>query len=172
MRNLFVVGILAAGIFLSSCSSGSDVTAPDAQSQKNGAITGATVQTISLDGRRIYNPCVGEWIVMEGSAKSVLNTVSDGSGGSHYNSKITYQGVKGIGQNTGDEYIVKSEIDRNLNRGDGGLPFESKFDQKIILNAKGKKTGSDYSLTVDITIIINANGETVVRHSERDVECD
>lgn len=172
MRNLFVVGILAAGFFLISCSSGSDVSAVAPQSSKSGAITGASVQTISLDGRRIYNRCNGEYVILEGSAKSVLNNVSDGSGGSHYNFKTTYQGVKGIGQRTGDEYIVKSEIDRNINRGDGGLPLVSKFDQKVILNAKGKKTGNDYSLTVDITVVINANGDVVVSHLERDIECD
>ncbi|HEX8773574.1 MAG TPA: hypothetical protein VF735_08175 [Pyrinomonadaceae bacterium] len=113
------------------------------------------------------NPCTGEIINMSGNLHVRAKLSYDANGGQHFQLAANYQGMTGVGQTTGVQYVAVSNqpiISNTI------TPQEEEtllLTQRFVSQGKG----ANYLLDVRYHLITTANGEMKVTVDEFKIRC-
>lgn len=136
------------------------------------AAAGARVIRVPVDSR-LFLPCAnggaGEVVHFTGMIINVLPSTFDASGGSHAASIEVEQGVRGVGETTGTQYIEHFVNLFFFNTTGTGFPITST--QQLIYVVDSAGSGFDSTIRIRNHTTINANGETTVTFDEATMEC-
>lgn len=132
------------------------------------ALAQATVTTYNTDvpvSFTLLNPC-GESIAISGEVHVLVHQTTHGDGTYSYASHVNYQGVNGVGVESGDKYQTTSTTNAT---GSGTGAFNSSYADSFHLIGQG--TTNDYLVHTTIHFTINDNGEFTAFVDNFKVEC-
>ena len=122
---------------------------------------------------RLFLPCanggVGEVVHFTGMILGVSSGTTDGSGGHHAISIEVEQGVRGVGESTGRQYVEHFVNLFFSTTGSGGFPLVST--QQLIYRVNSAGPGFDSTIRIRNHTTINANGDTTVTFDEATMDC-
>jgi hypothetical protein len=114
--------------------------------------------------------CGGETVNLSGNMHLLAHATTDARGGRHVILQINTQGVKGVGETSGDEYVSSATNNDSLNDPDTyGGQSEYTVTTKFLLVGKGKMPDLLSKVTMHITV--NANGEVTAEVTKVLAEC-
>ena len=119
-------------------------------------------------GGSAFNPCTDEVVAFtEGQIHLVVATEEDQSGGIHYFDHVNFAGVRGVGETTGDEYVVPNSASFSQNATSGASTNTSGQTFQLI------RTGSedDYLLHVRYHLTVTPDGEVAVEFLQLLITC-
>jgi len=126
--------------------------------------------TIPIEDATMSGNCPGHEIVehVNGNLKIVTHTTTDANGGFHSKVQVNNVNLKGVGQDSGDAYTIRSttSIVDNVNSEDGAPVHDSVTASVEITDGDSEKG----KLVIQFTI--NANGEVTVDKIKFTTVCD
>jgi hypothetical protein len=153
--------VLAIGVILALA-----MAAPVASAQ---AAASTEFQEIDATGVEIRSPC-GENVLLTGGTVKIVTHVTETEGGSRLIVvDVHYQNITGVGQISGDEYLILGSEHRKVHQqGDPG-PLETDF--MVNLTLVDQETGRIQHGTAYFLLRENANGEETVSLEEAHISC-
>jgi hypothetical protein len=153
--------VLALGVILALA-----MAAPVASAQ---ATTSTQIQEIDATGVETRSPC-GENVLITGGTVKIVTHITETEGGSRLIVvDAHYQNITGVGQISGDEYLILGSEHRKIHQqGDPG-PLE--FDLMVNLTIVNQESGSVQHGTAYFLLRENANGEETVSLEESHILC-
>lgn len=131
-------------------------------------ITSSTNVPIDL---AVFVPCAaggaGEYVYLSGSLHILSHVTLDPTGGYHFESHFSPQGVSGYGETSGDKYQATG-----VTRDGGsfmGFPYEYTYVNNFRIIGQG--AGNNYLVHETFHITLNANGELTAEVDNFRVEC-
>jgi len=138
-----------------------------------GAETTTRIDRAPVDFR-VFVPCAndgsGEVVHLTGRIIGVIHSTFDEGGGFHVTSIEVEQGVRGVGDTTGDRYASTFVNMFHHNEGTDGLPNTST--QELIFRLNGQGPGNESLLRIRNHSTINANGTVTVAFDNASAECE
>lgn len=124
-------------------------------------------QTIPIEGEILRGECPGaEDVEYSGTIRSIIHVTTDATGGFHLKTQLNLN-LEGIGQTTGDEYHMTSNIGSKEFVSNDGSPITATFPATLHI-----RDGIDEKGKLLITLTINANGDPTVEKLILKVDCD
>lgn len=116
-----------------------------------------------------YNACPdgSEAVPLSGQLHIVSRAVSDGSGGAHLGLHINPIRLRGVGEESGDEYLAVGAL--NLTANVARLPAEFTYVTNINLVRKG--SGDNLRLHINTHLTVDANGRLTATVLNVDADC-
>ena len=121
------------------------------------AETETQIQTIPIEGHILTG---------SGTIRSIVHVTTDATGGFHLKSQLNLN-LEGIGQTTGDEYRMTSNIGSKEFVSEDGSPITATFPATVHI-----RDGIDEKGKLLIHLTINANGEITVEQVILKANCD
>ena len=117
-------------------------------------------------------PCLQECLIVSGTMHEHRKTFIDASGAMHAHYHVNDSNVKGIGLETGSNYVCPYTVNFNFYR-DGLTPgnFPYKYHYKLDSRMVGQGKAQNYQIIEMIHITINANGEITARRVFEEFKC-
>lgn len=136
------------------------------------AETTTRIERVPLD-LRLFLPCAnggtGEVVHLSGTFMMLYHVTDDGAGGFHLKLLEVQQGVRGVGETTGDHYVSSFVNLFNYNEGSGSLPITST--QQVVYRVDGPGQGNESLIRIRNHSTLNANGTMTVTFDEFSSEC-
>ncbi|HSJ16234.1 MAG TPA: hypothetical protein VK939_17645 [Longimicrobiales bacterium] len=108
-----------------------------------------------------------EVITLEGQLVYRFNVIVDGRGGVHINSSIRPDGLRGIGQDSGEEYRVAEQAHESWLT----TPTVRSGAYYSRITMVGRTSKQRFTVLYTGLFVVNANDELVVARSDYQVEC-
>lgn len=114
--------------------------------------------------------CDGETVDISGKMHVLAHVTTDAHAGRHVTLQINTEGVKGVGQSSGGEYVSSATNNENINDSNtAGGQSEYTVTTKFLLVGKGKLPDLLTKVTMHVTI--NANGEATAEVTNVVADC-
>lgn len=114
--------------------------------------------------------CDGDTVNISGRMHLLAHVTTDARGGRHVTLQINTEGVKGVGQTSGGEYVSSATNNESINDSDTtGGQSEYTVTTKFLLAGKGKL--SDLLTKVTMHVTVNADGEATAEVTNVVAEC-
>jgi hypothetical protein len=119
----------------------------------------------------VFIPCAnqgnGEVVDFSGTLHVVISSTVNGNH-IHVNQLVNPQGVKGVGETTGDVWQGTGETRQDLNASVSALPFEATFvDNFKLIDGRG----GSFLIHENIHVTVNADGTTTASHDNLTITC-
>ena len=135
------------------------------------SVSAATEYNEKISFTDDFDGCLGERITVDGIQHIVGRFTKDGSGKLHFGFSRSTSG-KGIGQVTGDTYLLHDTVSRTVLEITPGEPRVYTEGYRAILMHHGEDLPNDDTLIHFLTkITVNANGEVTTAIEIQNVEC-
>ncbi len=114
--------------------------------------------------------CGGETVDISGKMHLLAHATTDARSGRHVTVEINTEGVKGVGETSGGEYVSSATNNESINDADTmGGQSEYTLTTKFLLVGKGKLPDLLTKATMHVTV--DANGEVTAEVTNVVVEC-
>ena len=164
IKTYFVIGVLAVALGLAGLARTTPVLA------KATTFTDNVRVPINIS---VFVPCAaggaGEIVDLSGPLHVLFHITVDNNGGVHIKTHAQPQGVRGVGQTTGDQYQGTGVTQDHFNVGSDGLPVTFTFVNNFRIIGQGPGNNSLVHETFHVTV--NANGELTADVDNFRVEC-
>jgi hypothetical protein len=121
----------------------------------------------------LFLPCAnhgtGEVVDLSGTFMMVEHVTFDEATGFHLTLVEVQQGVRGVGETTGDRYVSSFVNLFNFNQGSGELPITST--QEVVYRINGPGQGNESLIRIRNHSTLNANGVVTVAFDDFSAEC-
>ena len=135
------------------------------------SVSAATEYNEKISFTDDFDGCLGERITVDGIQHIIGRFTKDGSGKLHFGFSRNTSG-KGIGQVTGDTYLLQDTVSRTVLEITPGEPRVYTEGYRAILMHHGEDLPNDDTLIHFLTkITVNANGEVTTAIEIQNVEC-
>lgn len=135
------------------------------------SVSAATEYNEKISFTDDFDGCLGERITVDGIQHIVGRFTKDGSGKLHFGFSRNTRG-KGIGQVSGDTYLLHDTVSRTVLEITPGEPRVYTEGYRAILMHHGEDLPNDDTLIHFLTkITVNANGEVTTAIEIQNVEC-
>ena len=116
-----------------------------------------------------FVPCVPEVILGDGFLHTLITEEFDASGGGHFKVHYQPQGLKAIGQSTGNRYNAVGVTQEHTNFHNSGA-FEDTFVNNFRMIGQGK--AANYQVHQTFHVTVNANGTVTAVVDNTNVTCE
>jgi hypothetical protein len=138
--------------------------AKPSQAQGQGAVSESMPLAFPIDA----SACAGEMIDITGTLHSVNHVTEREDGTLHANSTFHLVGVKGIGQTTGEHYVIPAVSTNVVNFVQPGQIVASTVDISLVI---GKGQMPNQVATATIHFVVSPEGEVKVESIHMNFQC-
>ena len=135
------------------------------------SVSAATEYNEQISFTDDFDGCLGERITVDGIQHIVGRFTRDASGKLHFGFSRNTRG-KGIGQTTGDKYLLQDAVSRTILEVTPGEPRVFTEGYRFILMRHGEKLPNDDTVIHFLSrLTVNANGAVTTAIEIQSVEC-